>query len=217
MKNKKIFIAILFLSLCSLVFSSEELQCLDREEISKLFPHIVNFPSNKGTLYFCREIDVGSQERYSCKPTKITTIRELNASYMSFKEANDLSSYSLGVELSFRDGAFYCRDERINLNTFNIFEELRYVVNDDFKLIVTNEYNHACIAGGQYVLSAGVIHFNESGLICYLDNSTGHICSKVHHLQQASRYFWSQGMLDSNCIIRFWDGENNSLANFLTL
>jgi hypothetical protein len=200
----------IILLLCSLVFAGEETPGeYEGQEASQAFPHLVKF----GDLYYTREYHLPEGKyNHDGMPHSIT---EMNRRYVRFKESKNSPSFSEGKLLCFQDGAFYCDGERITLNTFNIFEELRYAVDEHFGLNVTNEGNHACILGGQYVLLAGIVKFNEYGQIAYLDNATGHICSNPHQLQQVARHFWSKGMLDPNCIIGFWDGGDNSLASFL--
>ncbi len=193
---------------------------VDLQKAIEIFPHLIGLEQNGKIRYLTREYWFGGDPCHQTKfliSSKDIDYQNINKEYMKFKKDNELGSFRDGRELIFQNGSFYCEGKKVSMRTFDFLDECRYIIDENYRLFVSQTANHSQLVMGQYVLCAGIVKFDETGKICYIDNATGHICSNDFQRQDVIRYLWNRGMLAQDAITSEWNalGSPVECSDFL--
>lgn len=172
-----------------------------------IFPLEVKKIYNNSAIYLKRETVVLGAEFIKSHPAPFAIKYEaLNQEYINYKERNGLEVKRLGKVLSFDHGRCCLDQTPLGMNNCNFFGEgLRYVIDEHGKTYIPDDdITHEKILGGQYIICAGMLKFNENSKIVYLDNHTGHYLASDYHLHQATLILGAQDMLAPDVVIKIW-------------
>ena len=181
------------------------------DQLGTIFPHIVEQESGGTRRYLVRELSVAVPrlerlEQYNL-PNNINC-NNIHEKYSLFKNSNEKYVENTGIKTIFAGNSFYYQGQRAHLNSTNVFKEgFRYVVDEKFNLYINNDKTsvHTNLLGGQYVLCAGILNFNEYGKIVYISHSSGHYQPAEYQLQFIVRYFAKEGNLSADAMVGVWD------------
>ncbi len=188
---------------------------LDDAELGEIFPHIVEQKIGETRRYMVRELTIGAPvvEQYTL-PNNINN-NNIHEKYLSFKKLNERHVKYTGIPANFSDNSFYYQGQKAHLNSTNVFKEgFRYVVDENFNLYINNDKTsvHTNLLGGQYVLCAGILNFNEDGKISYMSHSSGHYQPAERQLQFIVGTFAREGKLANDATVGVWDGWGDPLS-----
>lgn len=117
-----------------------------------------------------------------------------------------------------QEGGWFKDEKRMSHRDSSFFQEdMLYVWTADFCLMTAIQSHHHEISHGDYALCAGVMSFDEDGLIVYLDNASGHMGPTNAQLVRMVADLVKMGGISEFAIIRDYEQNLITVAEALEL
>lgn len=178
------------------------------ERWSELFPRVVAMDIGGVSRVLVREI-----QNPDCAPPE-SEDNPLN--YVVHKKTGNqyrLNESTHELVFSPQEKGWFREGQKMRLKDFSPFREgMRYIWTRGFRLLSSTNGNHAQIDNGDYALCVGTLHFDDSGLICRIDNATGHMCSEMIQVFHMVTDLARMGAIAPYCKIMNYKGQYVSPA-----